>query len=126
MPKLDRMILVAMLLSILVTCRVLCARAECTVAHEQFGLTEPSQEAPHPINDDNCICNGGLQNDDVEPILVGLIPDSLDFGIDLCSSVWLLNFSPLSRPLEESGWQPENPLSGRAPESCAWLQRYRL
>jgi len=56
-----RVVLVALLVTILASCRCVCARQASDDAHRE--ATHGGQEAPHPVNDDHCLCNGGLHPD---------------------------------------------------------------
>jgi hypothetical protein len=72
----NRTVITTLLLAILASCRILCATSACSHAREE--MTAPAgqgDQAPHPVNDDHCLCNGGLQADDCGPLLSGLDPD---------------------------------------------------
>jgi hypothetical protein len=70
-----RLILAAMLLSILASCRILCATSACSHPAEMGAPAGDGDQAPHPVNDDHCLCNGGLQADHSCQILSALDPE---------------------------------------------------
>ncbi len=122
-----RLILITLLLSILGSCRILCATAECCHAQEWLGASEEShQQTPHPVNDDHCICNGGLQADDVGPILASLDPALSFLGIDLPLLAPLAILSPFDLPSAFLTVEDDLSARGSPPQVCALLQRYRL
>src|SRR5438132_544792 len=66
-PDVARVFLVSILMGIVVSCPILCGTVEASL-HAPNGTHVPSsgREAPvpHPINDDDCFCNGAIKADD--------------------------------------------------------------
>lgn len=62
----NRLVLSLLLLSVLGSCRIVCATAECHAAHEWSSPADPDGTVPHPVNDDDCICNGAVCSEPAE------------------------------------------------------------
>ncbi len=120
-PAVLRPILVCLLIGILASCRLLCSTAECAHA----SIWTHHEEAPHPVNDDNCLCNGGLQVVDATPLLSDLDPSHLLIPIDLpfCGPGAIL--LPLSVPKHLVGQCEALAPWGCSSQLCALFQQFR-
>jgi hypothetical protein len=55
-----------LLIGILASCRFWCAASACEAHAAHSG---PSDSAPHAVNDDDCLCNGGLRPETVPAVV---------------------------------------------------------
>ena len=123
----SRTIVITLLLSILASCRILCATSACACDHGTMHSYQESQgdQVPHPVNDDHCLCNGGLQVSDATGIVADLDPCLAILPIDLpyCP----LGFVPLPAecPARLSAVFENLARGGDPSEACARLQLFR-
>lgn len=124
-PAVKQVLITALLLSILASCRILCATAECGHAHEwQSGTDLPREESPHPVNDDQCLCNGGLQADDSGPLLSSLDPDRQRLGFEP-PGLPMPAPTPAHPPTPSAASLSRHPAHPTSSGFCARLQRFR-
>ncbi len=123
----NRFVLALLLLSVLGSCRIVCATAECHTAHSSALPGDATDTVPHPVNDDNCICNGAIGSDEAGPLLNLMLADH-------AATPWLLGGGlPLSISGVDAGRAPGShhssgtwrPLAPSTVSACALLQRYR-
>lgn len=122
----SKTILITLLLSILASCRVLCATSSCVCDQGMIHTRheDPANQAPHPVNDDHCLCNGGLQVSDAAPLVKSLDPCLAVLPIDLpyCP----LGFLPMPAecPSRLSSVVEDLARLGDPSEACARFQRF--
>jgi hypothetical protein len=113
-------------MGILLSCRILCASAECAHAHVWDAGDSRSHESPHQVNDDQCICNGGIQSDVSGSVLAGLDPHNLLVPIDI-PPPWPGLILPLCEsPPEFVGHDSDLAPRGSPSQLRALTQRYRF
>ena len=100
-----RACLCLLLIGVLACCRFWCAASACD-AHTTHD--SPSQSSPHAVNDDDCLCNGGLKPEPASSLQkTSLSSDWLLCPVDISGpeispllpvSLASLNSSPAIRP----------------------------
>lgn len=123
-----RLVLAISLMGILLSCRILCASAECAHAHARDLGDSRSHESenPHQVNDDQCICNGGIQSDVSGSVLAGLDLDNLLVPVDMPPPWPGLLLPPCESAPVFEGFDSSLASRGSPSQLRALTQRYRF